>query len=110
MFWEPTRQLAALAIRGESQLSLEAVRNEWATRRIKITGPAPTDLGPRGPGSSAAARIVDCNPRHAELVDVVGAVGVMEVRLAPWCQSRMTEGGIVPPHSVLAAGMALGSL
>ena len=30
--------------------------------------------------------------------------------LAPWCQSRMEEGGIVPPHSVLAPGSALGLL
>ena len=30
--------------------------------------------------------------------------------LAPWCQSRMEEGGIVPPHSVLAPGTALGLL
>src|SRR5215831_1843491 len=30
--------------------------------------------------------------------------------LAPWCQSRMEEGGIVPPHSVLAPGTALGSV
>src|SRR6266851_6124124 len=30
--------------------------------------------------------------------------------LALWCQSRMEEGGIVPPHSVLAPGTALGSL
>jgi len=27
--------------------------------------------------------------------------------LALWCQSRMAEGGIVPPHSVLAPGTAL---
>jgi hypothetical protein len=27
--------------------------------------------------------------------------------LALWCQSRMEEGGIVPPHSVLAPGTAL---
>ena len=26
---------------------------------------------------------------------------------ALWCQSRMEEGGIVPPHSVLAPGPAL---
>src|SRR5262245_40304595 len=30
--------------------------------------------------------------------------------LALWCQSRMAEGGIVPPHSVLAPGTALGLL
>src|SRR5258708_27065652 len=30
--------------------------------------------------------------------------------LALWCQSRMEEGGIVPPHSVLAPGTALGLL
>src|SRR5215471_9630009 len=30
--------------------------------------------------------------------------------LALWCQSRMTEGGIVPPHSVLAPGTALRSV
>jgi hypothetical protein len=30
--------------------------------------------------------------------------------LAPWCQSRMAEGGIVPPHSVLAPGTALRSV
>ena len=30
--------------------------------------------------------------------------------MAPWCQSRMEEGGIVPPHSVLAPGTALGLL
>ena len=30
--------------------------------------------------------------------------------LSPWCQSRMEEGGIVPPHSVLAPGTALGLL
>jgi len=27
-----------------------------------------------------------------------------------WCQSRMEEGGLVPPHSVLAPGTALGLL
>ena len=27
--------------------------------------------------------------------------------MALWCQSRMEEGGIVPPHSVLAPGAAL---
>src|SRR5262249_32295429 len=27
--------------------------------------------------------------------------------LALWCQSRMEEGGLVPPHSVLAPGTAL---
>ena len=43
MFWEPTRQLAALAIQGDGQLFLEAVRNEWATRRIEISGPASSD-------------------------------------------------------------------
>jgi hypothetical protein len=32
------------------------------------------------------------------------------VDLALWCQSRMAEGGIVPPHSVLAPGTALGLL
>src|SRR5687768_1576313 len=30
--------------------------------------------------------------------------------LAPWCQSRMEEGGVVPPPSVLAPGTALGLL
>jgi hypothetical protein len=30
--------------------------------------------------------------------------------LSLWCQSRMEEGGIVPPHSVLAPGTALGLL
>jgi hypothetical protein len=30
--------------------------------------------------------------------------------LSLWCQSRMAEGGIVPPHSVLAPGTALGLL
>jgi hypothetical protein len=30
--------------------------------------------------------------------------------LALWCQSRMEEGGIVPPHSVLAPESALGSV
>jgi hypothetical protein len=30
--------------------------------------------------------------------------------LALWCQSRMAEGGIVPPHSVLAPRTALGLL
>jgi hypothetical protein len=30
--------------------------------------------------------------------------------LALWCQSRMEEGGLVPPHSVLAPGTALGLL
>jgi hypothetical protein len=30
--------------------------------------------------------------------------------LALGCQSRMAEGGIVPPHSVLAPGAALGLL
>ena len=30
--------------------------------------------------------------------------------LALWYQSRMEEGGIVPPHSVLAPGTALGLL
>jgi hypothetical protein len=30
--------------------------------------------------------------------------------LALWCQSRMAEGGIVPPHSVLAPGTALRSV
>ena len=30
--------------------------------------------------------------------------------LALCCQSRMAEGGIVPPHSVLAPGTALGSV
>lgn len=30
--------------------------------------------------------------------------------LALCCQSRMVEGGIVPPHSVLAPGTALGFL
>jgi hypothetical protein len=33
-----------------------------------------------------------------------------QMRLAHCCQSRMPEGGIVPPHSVLAPGTALGSL
>ena len=53
----------------------EAVRNEWATRRIWITGPTPQDPPcHRSPspmweglvraGSSVAARIVDCNPRR----------------------------------------------
>src|SRR5205809_3386146 len=43
-FWEPTRQLAALSIRRDRRLSLKDVRNEWATRRIGITGPTPSDL------------------------------------------------------------------
>jgi hypothetical protein len=30
--------------------------------------------------------------------------------LALWCQSRMEEGGIVPPHSVLAPETALRSV
>jgi hypothetical protein len=30
--------------------------------------------------------------------------------LALWCQSRMEDGGMVPPHSVLAPGKALGLL
>jgi len=44
-----------------------------------------------------------------------GRGGVNEAReseggrpdLSLWCQSRMEEGGIVPPHSVLAPGSAL---
>ena len=32
---------------------------------------------------------------------------MMSWDLAHWCQSRMEEGGIVPPHSVLAPGTAL---
>src|SRR6516165_2886044 len=36
--------------------------------------------------------------------------GRRPVGLAPWCQSRMEEGGLVPPHSVLAPGAALGLL
>src|SRR5262249_47118927 len=32
------------------------------------------------------------------------------VDLAHWCQSRMDEGGFLPPHSVLATGSALGSV
>ena len=42
-FWETTRQLAAFAIRRGGQLSPQAVRNEWATRRMRITGPTPSD-------------------------------------------------------------------
>jgi hypothetical protein len=49
------------------QLSPEAVRNEWATRRIEITGPAPSDPGIRlsglvqdeGPGARQQRRLGD---------------------------------------------------
>jgi hypothetical protein len=34
----------------------------------------------------------------------------LRVDLALGCQSRMAEGGIVPPHSVLAPGTVLGLL
>src|SRR5262245_23377557 len=68
-FWGPTRQLAAWAIRADRRLSAEAVRNEWAARRIEISGPASSgpDCLPSGrsaPGSNAAARIVECTPRR----------------------------------------------
>jgi hypothetical protein len=78
-FWEPTRQLAAVSIHGDGRLSLEDVRNEWATRRIEITGPASSDLRTcsctqhgRAPGSNAAARIVECNPRRHAAADERG--------------------------------------
>ena len=40
----------------------------------------------------------------------MGKQGGEQEDLAPWCQSRMAEGGLVPPHSVLAPGTALGLL
>jgi hypothetical protein len=45
---------------------------------------------------------------YAECRELAAACTTMD--LALWCQSRMEEGGIVPPHSVLAPGTALGLL
>src|SRR5262249_30740335 len=51
----------------------------------------------------------ECRARlAAERIDVNDRTGGED--LALWCQSRMEEGGIVPPHSGLAPGTALGLL
>ena len=77
----------------------EDVRNEWATRRIGITGPAPSDLPDSSPllpgegpgvkaGSSVAARIVDCNPRRYAAASVQDFAASMPATrgliAAPW--------------------------
>ena len=41
---------------------------------------------------------------------MVSARSLRPKDLALWCQSRMAEGGIVPPHAVLAPGTALRSV
>jgi hypothetical protein len=125
-FWEPTRQLAAVAIRGDGRLSLEAVRNEWATRRIEISGPASSDLSIRpctrhgAPGSNAAARIVECNPRRHGAVDdggereseaqVLMRFQGMTPATESWQESKSSRGMVGPQElgtSRYAVGLAI---
>ena len=52
----------------------------------------------------------ECRARRGRESWTKGMYGISIRDLALSCQSRMAEGGILPPHSVLAPGTVLGLL